>query len=168
MTDLLQTKLKWLKGIRSDSLQETSIYLNFLSNPTENSIGTFIHAISDPFSYAGSFNLFDDVIVDFYLNTNLLTEHLISSSTSSNFPFTFVQLIDTNNVLAYYNNTTLNFFLNDKLLAYRSFFTDFAHVVYFKNNELYIENFVDSYENSDVIKELDALITEADLEAEAQ
>jgi hypothetical protein len=97
-----------------------------------------------------------------------LTEHLISSSTSSNFPFKFVQLIDTNNVLAYYNNTTLNFFLNDKLLAHRSFFTDFAHVVYFKNNELYIEHFVDLYENSDVLRELDSLITEADLEAEAQ
>jgi hypothetical protein len=70
--------------------------------------------------------------------------------------------------MAYYNNTSLNFFLDDKLLAYRSFFTDLAHVIYFKNDAQHIDCFVSSYENADVINELDALITEADLEAEAQ
>jgi hypothetical protein len=149
-------------------LQETSIYLDYLVHPAKASVANFIHAISDPFSYAGSFNLFDAETIDCYVNSLLLKEPLISSSTGNKFSSKFIQVIDTNSVMAYYNNTSLNFFLDDKLLAYRSFFTDLAHVIYFKNDAQYIDSFVSSYENADVINELDALITEADLEAEAQ
>ena len=127
-----------------------------------------MHAISDPLSYAGSFNLFNNEVINCYISSSFFTEPLISSSTSNKFSFKFVQSIDTTNVAAYYNNTSLNFFLNDKLIAYNSFFTDLAHVIYFKNNADYINSFVSSYENSDVLSELDSLITEADREAEAQ
>jgi hypothetical protein len=149
-------------------MQETSIYLDYLINPAKSVVGNFIHAISDPLSYAGSFNIFNSTIINFYENSQAFKEYLTSNSLNNRFSLRFTQFIDTNSMLAYYNNTTLSFFLDDKLLAHRSFFTDFAHVVYFKNNSSYIDGFTSSYENSDIINELDSLITEADLEAEAQ
>jgi hypothetical protein len=112
--------------------------------------------------------VFDIAVTDYYINSQVLREDLIFSVLNNSLSTKFIDVIDTNNILAYYNNTTINFFLNDNLLAHRSFFTDFAHVVYFKNSPLYVDSFISSYENADVTKELESLITEADLEAEAQ
>ena len=100
MTDLLQAKLKWLKQYRSDSLQETSIYLDYIVNPAKASLGNFIHAISDPFSYIGSLNVFDIAVTDYYINSQVLREDLIFSVLNNSLSTKFIDVIDTNNILA--------------------------------------------------------------------
>ena len=94
MTDLLQAKLKWFNQIKEDSMQETSMYLDYIADPARASVGNFIHAISDPFSYVGSLSLFNTETISYYENSLLLKELLISSSTGNKFPLKFVQIID--------------------------------------------------------------------------
>jgi hypothetical protein len=149
-------------------MQETSIYLDYIVNPAKASVGNFIHAISDPFSYAGSFNTLGVTITNFSQNLQILTEEASLNSLYTNFSSKFLQLTEIDNIFSYYNNTNLHFFLSNKLIGNHAFFVDFAHVVYHKNNYIYIDHFVNSYESQDILNELDSLITEADLEAEAQ